>query len=139
MFIGLRTVVGVFLVVTPVFGAEPTEEMRTLARMFTTLEARDLTGFCTATHAKPYAEYLTRVCQLAVQHKLKQPEDCSPDRIAQEVKTDMAQCLAMPAAEFEKMVLRGRDGSATVFKDLAAQGIDVPKLLDEARGWSSTK
>jgi hypothetical protein len=126
-------ITGMPLATTPVLGAESTEDMRTFARMFTTLEARDLKGYCAAMHGAPYAGYLDRVCQLAVQNKLKKPEDCSPESIAEQVKIDNGQCLAMPAAEFEKTALRGREASKAFVKEMAAQGVDGDKLLQEER------
>jgi len=117
----------------PALSAEPTEEMRMFARMFETLEARDLKGYCAAMHGEPYAGYLGRVCESAVQNNLKKPEDCSQQSIAQQVKTDAAKCLAMPPAEFEKTVLRGVDASKTFVKQMATQGVDGEKLLQDER------
>lgn len=126
--------VGMLLTTTTAQGVEPTEDMRTLARMFATLEARDLKGYCMEMHDAPsYTDYLSRACQSAVQNKLKQPEDCSPENIAQLIKADKEKCLAMPAAEFEKTMLRGREGSEAFIKDMAAQGIDGERLLQEER------
>jgi len=113
--------------------AEPTEEMRTFARIFTSLEARDLKGYCTAMHGASYAGYLGRVCQSAVQNKVKKPDECSQDSIAEQVRTDAAKCLAMPPAEFEKAVARGVEGSKGFLKQAAAQGVDGEKLLKEER------
>ena len=126
-------ITGMFLAAPPVMGAEPTETMRTFARMFATLEARDLKGYCTAMHGAAYTSYLERVCQSAVQNRVKNPEDCSPENIAQQIKSDHEQCMAMPAAEFEKTMLRGREGGQAFLKELAAQGIDGEKLLQEER------
>ena len=126
-------ITGMSLATTPVLGAEPTEDMRTFVRMFAALEARDHKGYCAAMHGAPYAGYLDRVCQSAVQNKLKKPEDCSPERITQQVKVDTAQCLAMPAAEFEKTALRGREASKAFVKQMTAQGVDGDKLLQEER------
>ena len=126
-------ITGMSFATTPALGAEPTEDMRTFARMFTTLEARDLKGYCAAMHGAPYAGYLNRVCQLAVQNKLKKPEDCSPKRITQQVKIDNGRCLAMPAAEFEKTALRGIEASKAFVKEMTAQDIDVDELLQDER------
>jgi len=126
-------VTGMSLAAPPVLGAEPTEAMRTFARMFAALEARDLKGYCTAMHGASYAGYLERVCQSAVQNRVKKAEDCSPENIAQQTKSDTGQCLLMPAAEFEKTVLRGREGGQAFLKEMAAQGIDGEKLLQEER------
>lgn len=126
-------ITGACLATTPVIGAEPTEEMRTFARMFATLEAGDLKGYCAAMHDAPYAGYLNRVCESAVQNKLKKAEDCSQENIARQVKTDAEQCLAMPAAEFEKKVQRGAEASQSFVRQTAAQGIDGEKLLQEER------
>lgn len=125
--------VGMLLTTTTAQGVEPTEDMRTLARMFATLEARDLKGYCTEMHGAAYAGYLSRVCQSAVQNKVKKPEDCSPENIAQLIKDDKEKCLAMPPAEFEQKVLRGREGKEAFIKDMAAQGVDGEKLLQEER------
>lgn len=119
--------------VASVWGAEPTETMRTMARMTVILEAHDLKGYCTEMHTAPYAGYLTRVCQSAVQNRLTQPEDCTPEKIAQQVKVDNEQCLAMPPAEFEKKMLDGRKVKETLIKQMQEQGIDGEKLLQEER------
>lgn len=114
-------------------GAEPTEEMYTFAQIFATLEARDHKGYCVAMHGTSYASYLNRVCQSAMQNKIKKPEECSQENIAKQVEIDNDQCLAMPAAEFEKMVRRGDEGSKAFVKKMAAQGIDGERLLQDAR------
>jgi len=124
---------GLSLATVPVPGAEPTETMRTMARMTVVLEAHDLKGYCTEMHTAPYAGYLTRVCQLAVQNRLKQPEDCTPEKIAQQVKVDNEQCLAMPFAEFEKKILDGRKVKEALVKQMQEQGVDGEKLLQEER------
>lgn len=124
---------GILAATRPALGAEPTEEMRTFARVFTSLEARDLKGYCTAMHGAQYAGYVGRVCQSAVQNKMKKPEECSPDSVAQQVKTDAAKCLAMPPAEFEKAVVRGVEGSTAFLKHTASQGVDGEKLLKDER------
>jgi hypothetical protein len=122
------------LAAVPVQSAEPTETMRTMARTFAALEARDQKGYCAAMHGASYAEYLNRVCQSAVQNRLKKPEDCSPENTARELKADTDKCLAMSAAEFEKKVLDGREGSKAFFKEMAAHGVDGEKLMQDARG-----
>ena len=43
----------------PTLSAEPSEEMRMFARMFATLEARDVNGYCEAMHRPAYADYLS--------------------------------------------------------------------------------
>jgi len=126
-------ITSISLATTPVLGAEPTEDMRTFARMFATLEARDHKGYCAAMHGAAYAGYLNRVCQSAVQNNLKKPEDCSPEHMTRQLKVDSDKCLAMPAAEFEKTALRGREGSKTFVKQMSAQGVDGEKLLQEER------
>lgn len=138
MTIRIRTalafmITGLSLATTPALGAEPTEDMRTFARMFATLEARDHKGYCAAMHGAPYVGYLNRVCQSAVQNKLKKPEDCSPEHMTRQLKLDADKCLAMPAAEFEKTAFRGREGSKALVKQMTAQGIDGEKLLQEER------
>lgn len=125
--------IGMLLATGPATSAEPTEEMRTFARMFTSLEARDLKGYCTAMHGAPYAGYVGRVCQSAVQNKVKKPEECSEDSIAQQVKADAAKCLAMPPDEFDKAVARGAEGSKAFLQRAASQGVDGEKLLKDER------
>lgn len=122
-------ITGATLATSPVLGAEPTEEMSTLARMFATLEARDLKGYCAAMHGAPYVGYLDRVCQSAVQNRVKKPEECAQQSIAQQVELDNGQCLAMSAVEFEKTALRGAEGSKAFVKKMAAQSIDGEKLI----------
>ena len=107
--------------------------MRTFARMFATLEARDLKGYCAAMHGAAYAGYLSRVCESAVQNKVRKADDCSRESIAQQVKADAGQCLAMPAGEFEKKVQRGAEASQSFVKQITAQGVDGEKLLQEER------
>lgn len=124
---------GMLLATGPAASAETTEEMRTFARMFTSLEARDLKGYCTAMHGPQYAGYLGRVCQSSVQNKMKKPEECSPDSIAQQARAEAAKCLAMPPAEFDKAVARGVEGSKAFVKQMASQGVDGEKLLKEER------
>lgn len=126
-------ITGLSFATVPVQGAEPTEDMRQLARMFAALEAGDLKGYCSSMHTTSYADYLSRVCQSSVQHKLKQPEDCLPERIAQDAKTDAVQCLAMPAAEFDEIAQSVREGSKKFAAEMAAQGVDGEKLLREER------
>jgi len=121
------------LVVPVAKGAEPTDDMRTAARVFATLEAGNLKGYCATMTGPPYVDYLNRVCQSAVQNRMKKLEDCSPENIARQIKTDQGQCLAMPAAEFEKTVLRGQEGSKAFVKQLAAQGVDGERLIREER------
>jgi len=121
------------LFISPVGAAEPTEDMRTAARVFATLEAVNLKGYCDAMNGPPYVVYLTRVCRSAVQNRMKKPEDCSPDNITQQLKTDHGQCLTMPAAEFEKAVIRGAEGGKAFVKQTAAQGVDGEKLIREER------
>ena len=117
----------------PILAAEPTEDMRTMARMFVALEARNQKGYCTAMHTASYMDYLNRVCQSAVQNKLKKPEDCSPENNARELKADNEKCLAMPAAEFEQTVLRGREARRNFVQRLTTQGIDGDKLFQQER------
>jgi len=120
------------LVSPPALGAEPTEAMRTLARMFAAVETRDLHGYCKSKFTAPYVDYLNRVCQSAVQNKVKTPEDCSQAKIADQVKSDAAQCLAMPAAEFDATVVRGQEGRNAFVAEMKAQGIDGNALIKEA-------
>lgn len=124
---------GIFFATLPALGAEPTDEMRMFARMFATLEARDLKGYCAAMHGAAYVGYLGRVCESAVQNKVKKPEDCSQESIAQQVKLDNSRCLAMPAIEFEKTVLRGGEGSKAFIKQMAAQDVNGEKLIQDEK------
>lgn len=126
-------ITGITLAATPVLGAEPTEDMRTFARMFAALEARDVKGYCAAMHGASYTGYLNRVCQSAVQNKTKKPEDCLQESIAQQVKIDSQKCLVMPAAEFEITVQRFPVAREKFIKDVKAKGIDGEKLLQEER------
>jgi hypothetical protein len=104
----------------PACAAELIEEMRTMARIFTLLDARDQKGYCVTMHDPPYRDYLDSVCRLAVQKRLKRAEDCSPEQIKLESKADAEQCLAMSPDEFEKTVRRGREGREAFVQDLAA-------------------
>lgn len=119
------------LVAPPALGVEPTAEIRTAARMFADLDARDQKGFCESRLGTPYLDYLNRVCQSAVQNKLKAPEDCSREKISEQVKSDAAQCLAMTTAEFEATVLRGVGGRNTFVAEMRAQGVDGDKLVQD--------
>lgn len=124
---------GMLIANRPAMSAEITEEMRTFARMFTSLEARDLKGYCTVKHGSEYAAYLGRVCQSAVQNRLKRPEECSQNSIAQQAKDEAAKCLAMPPDEFDKAVARGSEVSKAFVKEMASQGVDGEKLLKDER------
>lgn len=120
-------------VTVPATAAEPTEDMRTIARMFAALEARDQKAYCEVMHGPAYTEYLGRVCQMAVQINLKKPDECSTDRIAQEHRDDKQKCLAMPATEFDQTMLTGSEASGRFIELLVKQGVDGEKLLREAR------
>lgn len=130
---GLLAVCSLLACPMSALGAEPDVDARSVVRIFAALEANDLKGYCALSQSDSYVVYITRVCQSAVQNKLKQPEDCSRENIAQQAKADMAQCLAMPSAEFEKKVRKGREGKDALFKALSARGIDGEKLLQEER------
>lgn len=119
---------GIALTTPPVLGAEVTDEMHTFARIFATLEARDQTGYCAAKHGAPYIEYLNRVCQSAVQNQVKTSDDCSHEKITQQVKSDRAQCLAMPAAEFDATVHRRQEGRKVFISEMKNQGVDGEAL-----------
>jgi hypothetical protein len=125
--------IGISLAMPPVLGAEVTEEMHTFARIFATLEARNLTGYCAAMHGAPYIRYLNHVCQSAVLNKVKTLDDCSREKIAQQVKSDTAQCLAMSAAEFDATVLRGQEGRKAFAIEMTPQGIDGEALVEKER------
>ena len=129
----LPLLAGLTLVAAPTQGAEPTEGMRMMARMTVILEAHDQKAYCAEMQTAPYADYMTRVCQSAVQNRLKKREDYSAVNIAVLIKSDNKQCLAMPKAEFDKTVLRSREVSESVIKDMVAQGVDAEKLLQEER------
>lgn len=124
---------GISLATPPVRAAEVTEEIHTFARMFATLEARDLTGYCAAMHGAPYIGYLNRVCQSAVQNKVKNLDDCSHEKIAQQVKSDAARCLAMPAAEFDATVRRRQEGRKVFISEMKNQGVDAEALIQAER------
>lgn len=126
-------ITGLSLATVPVQGAEPTKDMRWFARMFATLEARDHKGYCEVMIGADYAVYLNRRCQSDIQNKVKKPEDCSPESITRQLKLDTDECLAMPAAEFEQKVLRGRESSKAFIEQMTAQGVDGEKLLQEER------
>lgn len=53
---------GMALISVSTLATEPTQDMRALARLYTALEARDLTGYCASMQTESYAGYLTRVC-----------------------------------------------------------------------------
>jgi hypothetical protein len=125
---------GLTLAAPLALAADPTEAMRTFARIFATLEARDLKGYCAAMHgAHSYVDYRTNVCQSAVQNKVKKPEECTPESVAQQIKADTDKCLAMPADEFEKTVQRGGEASKAFVKQTASESVDGEKLLREER------
>lgn len=116
-----------------VSAAEPTADMRALAKLFATLDAQNQTAYCNTLHVDSYAGYLERVCQSAVKHKVKKTEECTAENIAQQVKTDHQQCLKMTRAEFDKVVIRGREASKTFIETSTAQGVDGAKLLQDER------
>lgn len=123
----------ILLLPHPALSAEPTEAMRTLARVFAALDARDLQGYCKSKFSAPYADYLNQVCQSAVQNRVKTSEDCSREKIAEQAKSDAAQCLAMPAAEFDATVLRGQEGRKIFVSEMKTQGVDGEALVQEER------
>ena len=131
MLIVVPIVAGLAFATVPAQGAEATEDMRSMARMFKSLEARDQKGYCTAMHGPSYEGYLLKVCQAALKHNLKKPEDCSPESIQKERTADYAKCLAMPTAEFEQTVVKGREARKMFQERLAAQGINGEKLFQE--------
>ena len=121
------------LAALPALGAEPTEDAQTLAGMFAALDARSKPGFCLSKDGPPYVDYLTRVCQSAVQNRLKSPEDCSREKVALQVKNDTAQCLAMSTAEFDATVVRGKEGRKAFVREMEARGIDGDALIQAER------
>jgi len=121
------------LATSPSLGAEPTETMRTFARMFAALDARDLPGYCESKLSAPYLDYMNRVCQSAVLNRVKTTEDCSQQNIALQSKRDAAECLAMPAAEFEKLGLRGTEVRNAFAEEAKKEGVDSERLIHEER------
>jgi len=121
------------LATTHAMGAEPTEDMRALAAMLAALDAQDQNAYCKTMQAEPYAGYLGRVCQSAVQNKLKKAEDCSSEHIAQQAKSDNQQCKKMTRADFDKIALRSREAVKTFIEQARAQGVDGEKLLQSER------
>jgi hypothetical protein len=112
-------------------GAEPTPDMRDLARMYVSLEARDLKSYCAQMLTPTYAGYIGRVCEYSVKNRLKRAEDCTAENIAKQAKADEQECLAMKPAEFEEKIKRGVEGKAAFLKAMAEQGIDGARLLQE--------
>lgn len=109
--------VGLCAAATPAATAEPTDDMQTLAHMFVALERRDQGGYCAAMNSNPYAGYLGRACQSAVQNKLRKPEACSPDIIAREMSEDFAKCQATTATDFDKATLEAPGCSTLAIAD----------------------
>lgn len=126
--------VWIWLAAPPALGADPTETMRAIARMLAALEARDMPGYCDSRHSAAYRDYLSRVCHSAVQNRLKTAQDCSAPNIALQSEREDAECRAMPVAEFERLVLRGRDGRKAFIDEMTSQGIDGERLLQQERG-----
>jgi len=69
----------------------------------------------------------------SVQNNVKKPEECSQEGLTQQARADTDKCLAMPASEFEKVVLRGAEASKGFVKQTAAESVDGEKLLQEER------
>ena len=124
---------GLTLATAPVLAAEPTDVMRMMARLTVIVEAHDLKGYCAEMNATSFTVGLTKACQKDVQKNLKQPEDCTPERIAQFIEDDHQKCLAMPAAEFDKVILNGRKVKAELVKQMQDEGVDGEKLFQEER------
>lgn len=110
---------------------QPTQDMRDLARLYATLDARDQVGFCIQMQTPAYAGYIGRACELSVRNRLKRPEDCTPENTAKQTKADEKECLAMKPAEFEEKIKRALESKAVFLKEMAEQGIDGEKLLQE--------
>lgn len=124
---------GLFLAAASL-AAEPNEDMRMFARLFAALEARDIEAYCTTMmHGAAYPGYMNRVCQSAVQNKMKKSEDCSPENVAEQIKADTTRCQAMAAAEFEAIAQRSSEAREKFIKDAKAKGVDGEKLLREER------
>lgn len=126
-------VAGMALATDPVFGAESTEDLQAMARMFAALEARNQKAYCATMQGPAYTDYLSHVCQSYVANKLKKSEDCRTESVALEVKASAEQCLAMSPDELEKVALRWQDSRKAVFDDMTARGLDGEKLVLEER------
>ena len=116
--------------------AEPDATERALARMFVSLEARNLNGYCDSRRDAAYGAYLRRACESAVQNKVKTELDCTLQKLMQQVNVDIAQCLAMLPQDFERTVNLGEDGRKSFLADMQSRGVDVAKLLQEERAKS---
>ncbi len=126
--------IGLLFTTTPVLGAEPTEEMRAFAHLSALVETQDQKGFCTTVvAATSYADYVRRVCQLAIQNKLRKVEDCTPENIAREITTDTNRCLSMSAVEFKKSTAGWAELREDFIRRTKSKGIDGEKLLQEER------
>lgn len=117
-----------------VHGTEVDEDIRRSAHILAAAEARHQKAFCAAlTNGAQYLAYVTRACQFSVKNKLKVPEDCSPDNLAQEVKSDAEKCLAMSSDEFDTKAQASARLRSAFVSDAASKGIDGEALLKETR------
>lgn len=114
-------------------GAEPSEDMRVMARMLALLEARNLNGYCREMQSAPYADYLGRVCQYAARLKLKKPEECTSESVHREANAEVAKCMAMPADEFENKIILGEKAAKEFIAQMREQGVDVETLMQQER------
>lgn len=133
-WLGLTLVTGLAFAAPPLASAQQaTPEMRAFSRVLVALEANNQAAYCVALHDAPYIDYLARVCQAAVQNRLRNAEECLQERLLQEARASLSQCQAMPAAEFDKVVLRAAEARSMFMQEAKAQDIDAQKLLDDAR------
>ena len=126
-------VAGMSLATAPVFGAEPTEDLQAMVRMFAALEARNQNAYCATMQSPAYTDYLSLVCRTNVKNRLKKSEDCTAERVALEVKASAEQCLALSPDELETVALRWQDSRKAVYEQMTAEGLDVEKLVREER------
>ncbi|MCF8198611.1 MAG: hypothetical protein K9J42_07585 [Sulfuritalea sp.] len=137
-FASASLVTSMLFVMSVVWGAEPDDEMRRAARFIVDVEGvmakRDLKGYCAATRGSPeYPGYVARACQAFVKNKMKKAGDCSDAHIKKEVASDIANCLAMPAADFDKEAAIQREGWERILGSMKAKGVDTDKLMKEVR------
>lgn len=81
----------------------------------------------------PYVAYLNRICQSAVQNRLKTPDDCLHAEMARQVNDDAKHCLEMPPAAFDATVVRGQAAREVFLTEMKAQGINGVALIQAER------
>lgn len=121
------------LIATPALALEPTDAMRAIAQMIVALERSDLSGYCSAMHGKPYADYVERSCKFGVEQKVKATTDCTAAELARTVKADAERCQAMAASEFEKKLSGLTKVRQEFTRGTAGEGVDGVKLLEAER------